>query len=87
MQGDVFRAIKAHLQRDAMKVFSSLVSAHRSRNEPSNVQDGDCRDGEKLLCNNRVLHNFPNITFQTLKDKSIFALIERSLFGFKRARL
>ena len=43
--------MKAHLQRDAMKVFSSLVSAHRSRNEPSNVRDGDCRDGDELLCN------------------------------------
>ena len=51
LQGDVFRAIKAHLQRDAMKVFSSLNSAHRSWNEPSNVRDGDCRDGDKLLCN------------------------------------
>ena len=51
MQGDVFRAMKSHLQRDAMKVFSSLVSAHRSRNEPSNVRDGVCRDGDKLLCN------------------------------------
>ena len=43
--------MKAHLQRDAMKAFSSLVSTHRSRNEPSNVQQGDCRDGDKLLCN------------------------------------
>ena len=51
MQGDVFREIKAHLQRDAMIVFSSLNSVHRSRNEPSNVRDGDCRDGDKLLCN------------------------------------
>ena len=51
LQGDAFRAIKTHLQRDAMKVFSSLVSAHRSRNEPSNVWDGDCKDGDKLLCN------------------------------------
>ena len=43
--------MKAHLQRDEMKVFSSLVSTHRSHNEPSNVRDGDCRDGDKLLCN------------------------------------
>ena len=40
-QGDVFKEMKAHLQRDAMKVFSSLVSAHRSWNEPSNVWDGE----------------------------------------------
>ena len=51
LQGDVFREMKAHLQRDAMKVFSSLVYAHRSRNEPSNVRDGDCSDDDKLLCN------------------------------------
>ena len=34
-----------------MKVVSSHVTAHRSQNEPSNVRDGDCRDGDKLLCN------------------------------------
>ena len=28
--------MKAHVQRDVMKVFSSYVTAHRSRNEPSN---------------------------------------------------
>ena len=50
-QGDVFRALKALVQRDVMKVVSSHVTAHRSQNEPSNVRDGDCRDGYKLLCN------------------------------------
>ena len=43
--------MKALVQRDVMKVISSHVTAHRSRNEPSNVRDGDCRDGDKLLCN------------------------------------
>ena len=43
--------MKDHVQRNVMKVFSSLVSAHMSRNEPSNVRDGDCRGGDKLLCN------------------------------------
>ena len=37
----VFRVMKAHVQRDVMKVFSSLISDHRSRNEPSNVRDGE----------------------------------------------
>ena len=36
---------------NVMKVISSHVTTHRSRNEPSNVRDGDCRDGDKLLCN------------------------------------
>ena len=44
--------MKALVQRDVMKVVSSHVTAHRSQNEPSNVRDGDCRDGNKLLCNN-----------------------------------
>ena len=43
--------MKALVQRDVMKVVSSHVTTHRSQNEPSNVQDGDCRDGDKLLCN------------------------------------
>ena len=43
--------MKAHVQRDVMKVVSSHVTAHKSQNEPSNVRDGDCRDGDKLLCN------------------------------------
>ena len=43
--------MKALVQRDVMKVFSSHVTAHRSQNEPSNVRDGDCRDSDKLLCN------------------------------------
>ena len=38
-----------------MKVVSSHVTAHRSQNEPSNVRDGDRRDGDKLLCNRRPL--------------------------------
>ena len=42
--------MKDLIQRDAMKVVSSHFTAHRSRNKPSNVRDGDCRDGEKLLC-------------------------------------
>ena len=45
-----------------MKVISSFFSAHRSRNEPSNVWDGDCRDGDKLLCNRRI----KNGTYMTL---------------------
>ena len=36
---------------DAMKVVSGYVIAHRSWKRPSNVRDGDCRDGDKLLCN------------------------------------
>ena len=51
LQGHLFKAIKSDLQRDVMKVFSSLIFAHRSRNEPSNVWDGDCRDDDKLMCN------------------------------------
>ena len=43
--------MKALVQRDVMKVVSSHVTAHRSQNGPSNVRDGDCRDGDKLLCN------------------------------------
>ena len=43
--------MKAIVHMDVMKVVSSHVTAHRSRNEPCNVQDGDCRDGDKLLCN------------------------------------
>ena len=43
--------MKVHVQGNAMKVFSSYVTAHRSQNEPSNVRDGDCRDSDKLLCN------------------------------------
>ena len=56
--------MKALVQRDVMKVFSSLVSAHRSWNEPSNVRDGDCRDGDKLLCNSYNL-----LSLQHVDDK------------------
>ena len=43
--------MKALVQSDVMKVISSHVTTHRSWNDPSNVRDGDCKDGEKLLCN------------------------------------
>ena len=41
LQGDVFRAIEAHIQRSAMKVISRHDIAHRSRDESSNVRDGE----------------------------------------------
>ena len=49
--------MKTLVQRDVMKVVSSHVTAHRSRNEPSNVRDGNCKDGDKLLCNRCPLKN------------------------------
>ena len=36
---------------DAMKVVLGHVTTQRSWKRPSNVWNGDCRDGEKLLCN------------------------------------
>ena len=39
------------MERDAMKVFSRLDIAYWSQKRPSNGRDGDCRGGDKLLCN------------------------------------
>ena len=39
------------VERDAMMVFARHATAYWSQKRPSNGQDGDCRDSEKLLCN------------------------------------
>jgi len=49
--GDVSRANKAHVQRNAMQVFGGHVTSHRSQNESSKMQERGSRDGDKLLCN------------------------------------
>ena len=42
------------MERDAMMVFAKHDTAYWSQKRPSNGRDGDCRDGDKLLCNNQV---------------------------------
>ena len=39
------------MERDAMMVFARHDTAYWSHKRPSNGRDGDCRDGDKLLCN------------------------------------
>ena len=37
--------------KDAMTLFARHDTTYKSKKWSSNVQDGDCRDGEKILCN------------------------------------
>ena len=39
------------MARDAMMVFARHDIDYWSQKQPSNGRDGDCRDGDKLLCN------------------------------------
>ena len=81
--------MKALVQRDVMKVISSFVSAHRSRNEPSNVRDGDCRDGDKLICNTYYQPNFlfvHDIKYMVFITNFIF-ITKEILFSFQSDHL
>ena len=40
-----------HMPRDAMTLFARYDNTQKSLKWSSNVQDGDFRDGEKILCN------------------------------------
>lgn len=40
------------MPKDAMKFMAMYDSKQRSLKWSSNIRDGDCRDGDKILCNN-----------------------------------
>ena len=73
--------MKALVQRDVMKVILSHVIAHRSRNEPSNVRDGDCRDGDKLLCNRCPLKHEAREREREVKGFTRTCLTKNSVVG------
>ena len=39
------------MARDAMTLFARHDTIQKSQKWSSNVRDGDCRDGDKMLCN------------------------------------
>ena len=39
------------MARDAMTLFARHDNTKKSHKWSSNIQDGDCRDGDKILCN------------------------------------
>ena len=45
-RGNVF-----NMPRDAITLFSRYENTHKTHKWFSNVWDGDCRDGDKILCN------------------------------------
>ena len=39
------------MTRDAMTLFARHDTSYKSQKWSSNVRDGECRDGDKMLCN------------------------------------
>ena len=53
-RGNVF-----DITRDAMTLIARYDNTQKSLKWSSNVRDGDCRDGDKILCNRVESYGYP----------------------------